>query len=89
MITYRYINKNHQPSSASYTLLIEDEDSDAFQDVIRIEKSFKVDIRQIDEEFLRIEARIEVERIKYELETAPIVPPIGPTTELPEESLEE
>lgn len=73
MIAYRYINKNKQPKYMSYTLLIEDEDKILFQDTIRIEKTFKVDYNQIDEEFLRNEAKKEIERIKYELENPIII----------------
>lgn len=76
MITYRYINKNVQPSSISYTLLIEDEDKDEFESIMRIEKCFKIDSRQIDEEFLRCEAIKEIERIKYELENPIVIPPL-------------
>lgn len=89
MITFRYINKNEQPSFVSYTLLIEDEDKDEFVETIRIEKTFKVDSRQIDEEFLREEAYKEIARIEYELENPIEIPPMDLPIELPEETPEE
>lgn len=72
MLTFRYINKNQQPTTTSYTLLIEDE----LEVVTRIEKTFKMDSRQIDDEFLRSIAATEIARIKYELENPIVVPPI-------------
>ncbi len=84
MITFRYINKNRQPSYTSYTLLVES-DGVEFEGVIRIEKTFKVDTRQIDDEFLRAEAMLEIERIKYELENPMEIPPQDLHIELPPE----
>lgn len=75
MITFRYINKNEQPHSISFTLLIEDEDGDEFSETIRIEKTFKVDSRVIDKEFLRTEAYKEINRILHELENPIEIPP--------------
>jgi hypothetical protein len=89
MINYRYINKNIQSTYISYTLLIEDEDKDEFQDTIRIDKTFKVDSRIIDEEFLREQARLEIDRIIYELENPVEIPPMDLPIELPEEVPEE
>jgi hypothetical protein len=57
---YRYINRNRQPGSVSYSLLIEDTET---KETIRIEKSFKVDFNIVDSEFLRIEAKKEIDRI--------------------------
>lgn len=85
MITFRYINKNEQPTSISYTLLIEDEDKDEFQDTIRIDKTFKVDGHLIDDEFLRVEARKEIDRIIFELENPVEIPPMDLLIEIPEE----
>jgi hypothetical protein len=70
MMTFRYINKNQQPTFTSYTLLIEDD----FENVTRIEKTFKTDSRQIDDEFLRSIAATEMTRIKYELENPTEIP---------------
>lgn len=89
MITYRYINKNQQPTYVSYTLLIEDEDKDEFSETIRVEKIFKVDGRQVDEEFLRAEAQKEISRVIYELENPIEIPPMDLPIELPEETPEE
>lgn len=85
MITYRYINRNQQPTYVSYTLLLEDEDGDEFEETIRIDQVFKVDPRYIDEEFLRSKARIEIAKIMVTLENAKISAveevPIGDTGE--------
>lgn len=59
---YRYINKQVFSNSVSYTLLLEDVDQDG-EDLVRIEKTFKLDDKQIDEEFLRFEAKKEIDRI--------------------------
>ena len=72
---YRYINKNVQPSNVSYSLLIENTET---KELIRIEKSFKFDKNSIDSEFLRAEAKKEIERITQE-KNAPT------TTEIPPE----
>jgi len=56
---FRYINRQVFKSSVSYTLLIENNEEEH-----RVEKSFKVDANQIDEEFLRTEAKVEIEKIK-------------------------
>lgn len=89
MITFRYINKNEQPTFVSYTLLIEDEDKDEFIETIRIEKVFKCDTRVIDEEFLRIEARLEIDKVLNQLENPVEIPSLDLPIELPEEILEE
>lgn len=81
MFTFRYINKNKQPHFISYTLLIENEDKSVFSEVIRIEKCFKLDERFIDEEFLRMEANKEIERILFELKTPVQIPPLDPILE--------
>ena len=89
MITFRYINKNEQPDSVSYTLIIEDEDKQSLQEAIRFVKVFKIDGRQIDEEFLRAEAKKEIARILYEIENPVEIPPLDLPIELPEETSEE
>jgi hypothetical protein len=89
MITYRYINKNKQPSYVTYTLLIDDEDKLKIQDIIRIEKTFKIDYNLIDEEFLRAEAKVEIDRIMYELENPIEYPLMELPIEVPEETTEE
>jgi hypothetical protein len=85
VITFRYINKNEQPDSVSFTLLIEDEDKDEFVDVIRIEKVFKCDSECIDEEFLRAEAKREIVKILSEIANPVEVPPLDLPIEIPEE----
>lgn len=58
---YRYLNKQVFLANVSYTLIIENEDDS--EDFIRIEKSFKFPPEIIDSEFLRIEAKKEINRI--------------------------
>ena len=67
MYDFRYINKNEQPGSTSYTLLIEDTDHDEDVQLYRIEKVFKCNPNLIDEEFLRAAARLEIDRILKEV----------------------
>ena len=65
--SYRYINKNNQPSSVDYTLIIENRENDVLVGSIRIEKSFNVDEKLIDDEFLRLQAYKEIDRITREI----------------------
>jgi len=76
LFSFRYINKNEQPTSISYTLLIEYVDMDQVQTIVRIEKKFKEDARQIDEEFLRTVAMAEIYSLKQAIENPIVVPPI-------------
>jgi len=72
---YRYINKQVFQNSVTYTLLIEDTDGDEEIASYRVEKSFKVDSNQIDEEFLRKEAKLEISRIMEDAANPTILPP--------------
>jgi hypothetical protein len=85
MITFRYINKLEQSNSVSYTLLIEDESKEKFEHTVRLEKTFKIDAHQIDDEFLRAEARLEINRVIYELDNLVEIPPLDL---LPEEVID-
>lgn len=58
--SYRYINCQIFDSSVCYTLLIENSDT---REITRIEKSFKVDVNSIDDEFLRSQAIPEIDKI--------------------------
>lgn len=66
---WRYINKNKQPSFVSYTLLIENEEQN-----YRIEKFFKINEQQIDDEFLRLEAKKEIAKIEFEKQNPTTIP---------------
>lgn len=67
MYDFRYINRNQQKDSVSYTLLVEDIDNDDIIGNYRIDLVFKCDPNVIDEEFLRSQARKEIERIIKEV----------------------
>lgn len=67
--TYRFINKNIQPTSVSFSLILTDDN----EKEIRIEKCFKVDYNLIDDEFLRLEAKKEIERITEEQNRVEII----------------
>lgn len=71
---WRYINKQALPSGVSYTLIIDSVGIDGETSTIRIEKTFKVSEKTIDEEFLRQRAKHEISRIMDEL-TNPFVLP--------------
>ena len=73
---WRYINRQVFPNSVSYTLLIEDTDNDEEIASYRIEKSFKLSVNQIDEEFLRKEAKAEIKRIIEEIQNPFVLPEI-------------
>jgi hypothetical protein len=73
---WRYINRQITKSSVSYTLLIEDTDNDEEISSYRIEKSFKLAPEQIDQEFLRTEAKKEIKRIIEETENPFVLPDI-------------
>jgi hypothetical protein len=53
MYSYRYINKQIEKNGVFYTLLIRNESS---RKDFRFEVAFKKSIKEIDDEFLRLEA---------------------------------
>lgn len=64
MYEFRYINKQIEKTSTSYSLVLEDRTTG--RPTVRIEKSFKVDSKLIDDEFLRSEAKKDIDRIVNE-----------------------
>jgi hypothetical protein len=61
---YRYINRHDEEGKVWFTLLIENSETKL---EYRIEKSFKIDSKLIDKEFLRTEAKKEIDRIENEV----------------------
>ena len=73
---YRYINKQIFTNSVGFTLLIEDDDNDN-ETSYRIEKTFKLDFSQIDDEFLRTEALKQIQIIKDTIAN-PVIEEVSP-----------
>ena len=61
--TYRYINRHIEGGTVYYTLIIEARDASGINHVTRIDKSFTMDVKLIDNELLHLEATREIDII--------------------------
>ena len=61
---YRFINRQVFSGSVYYTLLIDVVENSRVVQSFRIDKTFKVSAEQVDSEFLRLAASVEIEKLQ-------------------------